>query len=372
MKIEIHGGQLRNKGAQKMLRTTIEKLSENFNNAEMYCDSVCGNKEELGHLGLKTFITSRGWMGGRMFSIKFFLQKTLGIFFRENSVNKMDALIDISGFAYSDQWGERPARDASKLVRYYRSRNKPVIFLPQAFGPFENNKLKIHMLEIISGSNLIYARDYSSFTHLKQLTNSNIIKFCPDITFGFSNENLKMISQTKKIALIPNTRVVSSKLFKVTDSYVNELENIVNGITADKIDILIHDDSGEDIALVKNSRVLSACNIIEINDALLLKSEIKNYRFVIGSRYHGLVAAISQCIPVISIGWSHKYDELMNYSGQSEFNYSNKNNDISKMVKSLTDKKNHTKVSLQLQKINANTSKSLAMMWNEVVDLLNE
>ena len=120
MKIEIHGGQLKNKGAQKMLRTTVEKFSKSMKNVELYCDPVCGNVQDLQEIGIKTFSTSRGWMGGRLFFLKFFLQRLLGLIKTKNSISQIDAFIDISGFAYSDQWSEKPARDTLRLVNFYK------------------------------------------------------------------------------------------------------------------------------------------------------------------------------------------------------------------------------------------------------------
>ena len=38
-----------------------------------------------------------------------------------------------------------------------------------------------------------------------------------------------------------------------------------------------------------------------------------------GSRFHALVAALSQGIPVAALGWSHKYAELLGEFGLREF-----------------------------------------------------
>jgi colanic acid/amylovoran biosynthesis protein len=42
-----------------------------------------------------------------------------------------------------------------------------------------------------------------------------------------------------------------------------------------------------------------------------VKALIGNCSMAISSRYHALIAALSQGIPAAAIGWAHKYNELM-------------------------------------------------------------
>jgi polysaccharide pyruvyl transferase WcaK-like protein len=42
-------------------------------------------------------------------------------------------------------------------------------------------------------------------------------------------------------------------------------------------------------------------------------------RAVIASRFHGLQNALAQNVPALSIGWSHKYTELMKVYGLSDY-----------------------------------------------------
>lgn len=40
---------------------------------------------------------------------------------------------------------------------------------------------------------------------------------------------------------------------------------------------------------------------------------------VVGSRFHSLVFALKQDVPTVTLGWSHKYKELMSPFGLSDF-----------------------------------------------------
>jgi polysaccharide pyruvyl transferase WcaK-like protein len=46
-----------------------------------------------------------------------------------------------------------------------------------------------------------------------------------------------------------------------------------------------------------------------------MKSVIGHLDMVIGSRFHSLVFALSSSVPVVAVGWAHKYSELMELFG---------------------------------------------------------
>src|SRR5690606_22797023 len=50
-----------------------------------------------------------------------------------------------------------------------------------------------------------------------------------------------------------------------------------------------------------------------------IKGAIANCDLVIGSRFHALIAALSQGIPAAALGWSHKYAELLQSFGLQRF-----------------------------------------------------
>ena len=51
--------------------------------------------------------------------------------------------------------------------------------------------------------------------------------------------------------------------------------------------------------------------IVARRDALALKKTVAGSRLLVGSRYHSLVAALASGVPVLCMGWAHKYAMLL-------------------------------------------------------------
>jgi colanic acid/amylovoran biosynthesis protein len=58
--------------------------------------------------------------------------------------------------------------------------------------------------------------------------------------------------------------------------------------------------------------------IVTETDPLILKRYLGTALFVVGSRFHALVSALSQGVPVLAVGWSHKYEALLSDYQQTE------------------------------------------------------
>ena len=390
MIIEIHGGQFNNKGALKMLITCKNTLEIQYPNATFVVDKCVGTLEQINSLGLKTLCIKRGWMGSSRFRKGLFIQRMIAfinewcppLFKNSITLNKVDALVDVSGFAYTDQWGYRPSQDFAKLSSWYKCKGKKVIMLPQAFGTFQTSKIKAAISKIIDSCDLIYARDSTSYSHLIDINpTKEVIQQAPDLTL-FANSTIEdnQAGLNKNVAIIPNMRMLDQGGIFWKSNYIKYLNLIVDLCFQKSLNpiFVIHDQSGEDsqVAEMVLSKRTDIIDQIKTDDPWELKNILSECYFVVGSRFHGLVAAISNGVPVIAIGWSHKYAELLSEFKMEKFLITaEKNGDlVSEDFNSISDPAINMQLRNVIKSEYINQYDKNQKMWNcvfNVLDLIN-
>ncbi|MGG7566783.1 polysaccharide pyruvyl transferase family protein [Rhodovulum sp. DZ06] len=328
MLIELHGGQFANRGARKMLEVTVQELSARLPGARFALDACVGTAEE--RAGFETLLWRRGWMGGRFFRPGLALQIAASAAlapvaarsFGHVPLGRVDALVDLAGFSYTDQWGPRPTEDFARLAEWYRARGKPVILLPQALGPFETPRTRAAFARTAAAADVIYARDGVSLSHARRAApGAGTLALCPDMTLPVGVERVAAAPDAPLI-LVPNVRMLDQG-GRDEGAYLSLLEAAARAAAAEArpVRIVVHDARGEDRALaaalagrladLPGFGADAAAAIVEEADPLALKRILSRAALVVGSRFHALVAALSCGVPCLGIGWSHKYDELM-------------------------------------------------------------
>lgn len=345
MLIEIHGAGFQNKGAELMLRTTVYELESRLSNFRPAIDPIYGDYEARCELKLQQIFPARHHVGTHGFLKRLNTQNLLGSKWFEKIFNRLvgaplssygcctlasvEALVDISGFAYTDQWGFKSTVDFSKLTAFYRSKNRPVILLPQAFGPFQNRETQVAFNEVVNNSTLIFARDEKSYEYAVSVAGrSEKILKAPDITLFYSGMSYEKkdidLVKEKYVCVIPNVRILDQGKKQWAEKYEVYLEKAIQEILSQslKIYLVVHDSSGQDLEIACRLHSKFPGNNISLVkefNPIKLKEFIAGSLFVIGSRYHGLVAAFSSQVPAIAIGWSHKYEMLFSDFGCEKF-----------------------------------------------------
>src|SRR5690606_17267467 len=208
---------------------------------------------------------------------------------------------------------------ASKMTNHFpkwKSYGIKIVMLPQAFGPFTDNKLKERMIDIIKNSDIIFARDSYSYDYLTKLySNANKVFLKPDFTNLVTGKRYEKIDDNNKfIAIIPNNKLLESGVFVNRDAYLEVLYKIVRGIQeADYEPLFLIHEGERDLFLAQdvNKKYTLNVDIIKEEDPLLVKGIIGQVKGLVTSRFHGLVSGLSQSVPSICIGWSHKYKALL-------------------------------------------------------------
>jgi polysaccharide pyruvyl transferase WcaK-like protein len=322
MNIELRGINFFNKGAELMLQAVVCRVKKEIPGALFVIErsSYFPRNKQLKN-GIYTNANFRRFTFLRhlFYLIPAFVRKR----FHYIGEKEIDVVFDCSGFAYGDIGGAKKA--STRLgdhIEKWKKQGKKVIMLPQAFGPFSNEKLVLVMKKIIHHADLIYARDRVSLEYLTQLCGYNEKIICaPDFTNLIDGTVPPYFDSAKyEVAIIVNSQMLNATSINDSEAYLNLLHKIIRMINelGFKPFFLIHEVK-TDISVAEkiNQNLEIKLPVIIEEDPLYIKGIISKSITVVTSRFHGLVSCLSQAIPCLATSWSHKYEMIL-----QDYNYS--------------------------------------------------
>jgi polysaccharide pyruvyl transferase WcaK-like protein len=373
MMIEIKGIGLPNRGAELMLLA----IQEQFKNRGIEADFVV---EPLGeyatrvkyNLFQKSRFFGKGYNFGWPFSlIPKVIREKYGI------VNKdeIDLVIDASGFAYGDKWGAKLINDRlANEIDFFKNKNVKVILLPQAFGPFVDKNVAEASRKIFEKVDLLIARDDVSYEYVNELGSFKNLSQSPDFTNLVSPINIEKYAQLKgRACVIPNFQMM--RRGNAGEEYTQTLADTITHLKELKQRpyLLIH-EGARDLALANKVNTLldEPVDVIDPKDALAIKSIISTASILVGSRFHGIVSALSTGIPVVAMGWSHKYEMLLKEYGVPELLVEVDSKLVSDLCTNLlTNEEYREKKVATMCASTVELKKQSVQMWDQVFNVIN-
>lgn len=377
MLIEIRKAGFINKGAELMLRATLEKVSKEFPDATFVIspDGSTPYEKQIA-LGFwqKVYFWRYGVQWGRIFEwVPSKLRRRYGIV----TDTELSVVLDAAGFAYSDQWGPRDTIELAKSSRRWKKLGVKVILLPQAFGPFSSKKIKDAINEIADNVDLIFPREQKSYEYLVGAVGKRPnIEIAPDFTnliegilpAGFDLHN-------NKFAIVPNYRMVDKTNANERDAYLPFLSACAKYLLESntKPFLLVHEGIN-DLLLAEQVKesVGGAIPIVKETNPLAIKGILGSCDGTIGSRFHGLVSALSQGVPSLATGWSHKYQKLFDDYGFPDGMLSPTVTleELKYKINIIIDKESNILIRSRLIKHSEILKKNTDLMWKKVFRIL--
>jgi colanic acid/amylovoran biosynthesis protein len=231
---------------------------------------------------------------------------------------EIDVVLDASGFSYSDQWGARPAEFLIAKMDTPDRRGKPLILLPQALGPFEEPAVARVAGRLFERAALVCARDEQSESVAAPLVDTRKLRRYPDFTVGVTPLQPKDLELPDSFtAIVPNYRMLDKT--EEGEEYLAFLDAAIERLgSAGMNPVFVLHSAAEDRRVAERVQTRRPIDMIEHPDPRVLKWILGRADLVVGSRFHGLVSALSQGVPCIGAGWSHKYPELFRDFGVPE------------------------------------------------------
>jgi len=243
-----------------------------------------------------------------------------------------DIILSTSGISFIDNYGLIPLYHFTKYLQIGLLLKKPVIKFTQSIGPFDSWYNKTIAKLILPYLDYIIARGRNSKENLEKLNITKNVICLPDIALTLephqtvkTKETIDKFKGKKIIGISPNRVCVLHDKHNV---YIKSLINLCEKILEEYQDTVLlfipHTISEkglnieDDLKLCQSiSENLNSERFFIENTSEYTPEEIKwlisQTEFFIGSRFHSLIAALSENVPSIAIGWHWKYEEMMEW-----------------------------------------------------------
>lgn len=347
-KFLITGADFNNKGGQSMLFITINELRLRFPGCEIYFPT---NREIDGNYKLTPVfycIDSLKYMHGgldRAYAcIKGITKMCLGkngtlkqIRMLKPIFSEIDALIDISGFNLSSDWNEDINYKFLEYIRQAKKCNIPVFLMPQSFGPFDykrnQDKMDRNIRELLGYCQVVFAREKDGYDLLINKYGLNNVALSTDLVLQNKALDLNnlfiqppevktpILSTIGNVAVIPNMKSIEhGDREKILELYQVLIERTRNGGKT----VYLFQHSRNDFQLCQWVKELfqddaGVVLVSEEFDCLQYSRFVRQFDFIIASRYHAIVHALKEGVPCVALGWAVKYMELLNKFEMGQF-----------------------------------------------------
>ena len=176
------------------------------------------------------------------------------------------------------------------------------------------------------------------------------------------------------VCLVPNYRMVDKTDGSLSSAYLPFMVRCAQRLKnkGAKPFILVHEGAKDRWLADQISGGAGDLPILVEDDPLKIKGILGASFATIGSRFHGLVSALSQGVPSLATGWSHKYQELFRDYGfeQGVVPVDIVDNELFEKIDWLTDEKVNRQISDSLMKESSRLKSLSNKMWDKVFSVI--
>ncbi|HDQ45035.1 MAG TPA: hypothetical protein ENN17_05975 [bacterium] len=350
-----------NKGAEAMARAAVAQLASRIPDAwfDLYTVYPTDDSQENRDSRLRIVACKPAHMMGCLFPAALLWRLGVRVLRRPSTLKGLlsaDLVVDLSGISFVDGRGililynaimtAIPLLLGCKTIRY-----------AQAMGPFQHFWNRMLASVLLSRIDAVVARGHITAAHLKQIGLDSVPVFA-DAAFSMpvgeaaeeTVQKLLPVGASRRVGISPSA-VVDRYCRKHGIAYADIIAGYMDWLVTEcrLQPVLFAHSARRNLRFEKNNdrlicgRVWSrvqrrdACLWIqEILSAEALRVLIRQMDFVATSRFHAMVASLAESVPPILIGWSHKYQEVLDMFLLKEWSI-----DFSELTSATLENKTH-------------------------------
>lgn len=397
-----------NKGAAAMLQSSIKQLYEryghrlNINLMSVYPDEdkkqipfdfiniVSCKPEQLVFIAFPLAVLYRifRWLP----PVRKLLEKNKIIKAYKNT----DLVLDEAGISFVDSRGFVMNTYAFICAAVPILVGTPVAKYSQAMGTFQSGWNRFLAKWILPKLKLICARGQMTYDNLKGIGIEKNVRLCADGAFTMPespkhNQQVDAICEeddfyNKKVVALSISTVVEKKCEKFNIDYKTVMTEFVDYLTLSGYHVLLIANAARIHSMKPRNNDLLICDCVyeavkdkdkvrwyhKEMDTEEIRAFISKSSILVASRFHAMVGALEQKVPVLLMGWSHKYQEVLDMFGLGHCAIDCSQIDISLLVKEFEqlikqEKEIKNKISINYDKV-MESSKDNIRYVSQVID----
>ena len=237
------------------------------------------------------------------------------------TIMESDAVLDLAGISFVDGRGIPTLTYNSLMTGLALLLRRPVVKGSQAIGPMERVTTRWAARAVLPRVHTICARGAVTRRHLDDFGGLNAVD-APDMAFLLEEGEPLAVAEPagESVALVPS-EVVRRYYERAGRSYLEFIAEFIEGLRSRGYEVLVvpHAIRPNEPASKMNDGPLAA-EIGAMTGAEVvsgdpsphqLRSALSACDIVVTSRFHAMVSALATCTPVMVVGWSHKYQEVL-------------------------------------------------------------
>ncbi|MFP3153708.1 Coenzyme F420 hydrogenase/dehydrogenase, beta subunit C-terminal domain [Lachnospiraceae bacterium ZAX-1] len=357
-----------NQGAAAMLQSSIQQLYQNYGhrlNIKLMSVYPSEDKEQLPY----DFIEVVSCKPEQLLFIAFPLAILYKAFSWCPPIKKLiaknkiirayretDAVVDEAGISFVDSRGFVMNVYAFVCAAVPMLVGVPVVKYSQAMGTFQSFVNRFLAKWILPKCKLICARGEGTLNNLVKIGIVKNVKLCADGAFTMAdnpdwNDAVDKVCAddsfyNDNVIALSISSVVQKKCTKLNINYKDVMVSFIDDLNKQGYHVLILANAARIHSTKSRNNDLLICSAVhlEIADKTKVRwyckemtpEEIRAYishcRVLVASRFHAMIGALEKKVPVLLIGWSHKYQEVLDMFGLGQYaiDFSNLNLDALK------------------------------------------
>ena len=257
--------------------------------------------------------------------------------------SQCDIVIDEAGISFVDSRGFIMNTYAFVCAAVPMLCGVPVVKYSQALGTFKNGWNKFLAKWILPKIKLICARGKITQDNLAGIGVTENVKLCADGAFSmpdseFYAEKVQKLFEDspffrKRVVALSISSVVQGKCEKMGRDYRGCMIQFINWLNEQDYNVLLIANAAREGSEKPRNNDLIICT--EVYNAVRDKTKVMwepremapeeirellaRCEVLVASRFHAMIGALEKCTPVLLVGWSHKYKEVLDMFGLGEY-----------------------------------------------------